>query len=333
MKKEKIGEGVYGKVYKGVERSTNEICAMKRINFNSVQDGVPSSSLREVALLKSLTHPNIVNLRDVMYVGDNKIYMIMDYVESNLQKWIKDRDSRDDVTNSRYTQSYLYQLLRAVNFCHFNRILHRDIKPANILLDGEGNLKLADFGLGRCFNIPMMKMTHEIITLYYRAPEILLGADYYSMPVDIWSIGTIFAEMVTGSVLFKSNSEIDALFRIFRTLGTPTNKTWPGVELFKNYKAEYVVLKRRMYSYFFFFPLSLSLSYFQSPNRFSPNHRWFPKWFSQTLEKFVPGLRKEGVELLSNMLKYQPGERFTAREALLSSYFKPPSSPSSSSEK
>ena len=196
LKKEKIGEGVYGKVYKGVERATGDWVAMKRINFSSTADGVPSSSLREVALLKSLVHPNVVNLREVMFVGDNKIYMIMDYVESNLKMFIKSRRDRDQATNLRYTQSYLYQLLRALNFCHFNRILHRDIKPANILLDQDGNLKLADFGLGRCFNIPMMKMTHEVITLYYRAPEILLGAEYYSMPVDMWSVGTIFAEMV-----------------------------------------------------------------------------------------------------------------------------------------
>jgi len=274
---------VYGKVYKGVERSSGDTVAMKRINFN-VSDGVPSSSLREVALLKSLRHPNVVNLRDVMYVGDNKIYMIMDYVESDLKMFIKGRENRDEATNLRYTQSYLYQLLRAVNFCHFNRILHRDIKPANILLDLDGNLKLADFGLGRCFNVPMMKMTHEVVTLYYRAPEILLSADYYSMPVDMWSVGTIFAEMVctlerqhsntnsntnsrtqvTGNPLFKGNSEIDALFRIFRTLGTPTDKIWPGVSSFKNYKAE-----------------------------------WFPKWFAQTLEKFVPGLRQEGMFLFS----------------------------------
>ena len=206
LKKEKIGEGVYGKVYKGVERATGDWVAMKRINFSSTADGVPSSSLREVALLKSLVHPNVVNLREVMFVGDNKIYMIMDYVESNLKMFIKSRRDRDQATNLRYTQSYLYQLLRALNFCHFNRILHRDIKPANILLDQDGNLKLADFGLGRCFNIPMMKMTHEVITLYYRAPEILLGAEYYSMPVDMWSVGTIFAEMVcifSLSLLFR----------------------------------------------------------------------------------------------------------------------------------
>lgn len=208
---------MYGKVYKGVERATGNTVAMKRINFNSTADGVPSSSLREVALLKSLVHPNVVTLREVMFVGDSKVYMIMNYVESNLKAFIKGRQDRDEATNLRYTQSYLYQLLRALNFCHFNRILHRDIKPANILLDGEGGLQLADFGLGRCFNIPMMKMTHEVVTLYYRAPEILLAADYYSMPVDMWSVGTIFAEMVC--TLEPQRSNLNARTSTLKTTG------------------------------------------------------------------------------------------------------------------
>lgn len=222
-----------------------------------------------------------------MYVSDNKMYLVMEFVSRNLKQHIEEWKERDPVENARLAQSYLYQMLLAVNFCHAHRVLHRDIKPANILIDSKGNLKLADFGLGRAFSVPMMKLTHEVVTLYYRAPEILLGAPYYSTPVDIWSIGCIFAEMVTGDPLFKADSEIDALFRIFRTLGTPTDETWPNVTSFPNYKAE-----------------------------------WFPKWYPQQLDKFVRDLRPCGVRLLSKMLQYRPNRRISAREALMDPYFR-----------
>jgi len=289
LKKEKLGEGTYGKVYKGEDRETGETVALKRVCFNdsvTTSEGVPSTTLREVAILRSLRHPNIVRLRDVLYIdSSSEVYMVFEYLDTDLKMFIEKRDRRDALTNRKLAKSYLYQLLLAVNYCHVNRVLHRDLKPANILIDTAGNLKLADFGLGRTYSIPMMKYTHEVVTLYYRAPEILLGSEFYSLSVDIWSIGCIFAEMISGNPLFKAESEIDLLYRIFRTLGTPVEESWPGVTQLRDYQ----------------------------------NH--FPKWPSQKLDKFVRDLEPEGVKILSKMLRLCPNKRISAHEALSDSYF------------
>lgn len=131
----------------------------------------------------------------------------------------------------------MHQMLDAISFCHLNRILHRDLKPQNLLVDGTGHIKLADFGLGRSFNIPMRAYTHEVVTLWYRAPEILLGTKLYATGVDIWSLGCIFAEMVLRKTLFAGDSEIDQLYKIFHMMGTPNEINWPGVSQLPEYRA------------------------------------------------------------------------------------------------
>lgn len=149
------------------------------------------------------------------------------------------------------------QLLEGLAYCHSHSILHRDLKPQNLLIDREGHIKLADFGLARSFTIPLRTYTHEVVTLWYRAPELLLGTKFYTMAIDIWSLGCIFAEMVrkfkkipkisilkispnlqiTKRPIFHGDSEIDQIFRIFRVLGTPDDKIWPGVTELPDFKA------------------------------------------------------------------------------------------------
>ena len=135
---------------------------------------------------------------------ERKLTLVFEYLDQDLKKYLDVCEGGLDAT---VVKSFMYQLLTGVAFCHLHRVLHRDLKPQNLLINREGDLKLADFGLARAFGIPVRSYTHEVVTLWYRAPDVLLGSRKYSTPVDIWSIGCILAEMVTGVPLFTGTSE------------------------------------------------------------------------------------------------------------------------------
>jgi len=280
---ERIGEGTYGVVYKAVDRMSGEVIALKKIRLDNEDDGVPSTAIREISLLKDLRHHYIVGLKDVLHCN-NRLYLVFEHLDLDLKKYM---DTCSEITSHPdVIKFYLYQLLSGIAFCHKHRILHRDLKPQNLLVDYDTHvLKLADFGLARTFGIPVRMFTHEVVTLWYRAPEILLGSHTYSTPVDVWSIGCIFAEMVRKQPLFPGDSEIDELYRIFRWLGTPNEEMWPGVERLRNYKTI------------------------------------FPQWSARSLAEAVPGLCPAGLDLLSKMLCYEPSRRISAKMALEHPYF------------
>jgi serine/threonine protein kinase len=281
QKMEKVGEGTYGVVYKSRDKQTGEIVALKKTRLETEDEGVPSTAIREISLLRELSHPNIVDLKDVIH-SDQKLYLIFEFLDQDLKKYM---DLVGKKLKPMLVKSYLYQLLQGITFCHKRRILHRDLKPQNLLIDRQGTLKIADFGLARAFGVPIRTYTHEVVTLWYRAPEILLGGKQYATAVDIWSIGCIFAEMATRTPLFPGDSEIDELFRIFRVLGTPTEETWPGVNNYRDFKTT------------------------------------FPKWKLQPLSKFVPDLDEQGLDLLAQMLIFEPGKRISSVEAMRHPYF------------
>ncbi|XP_011301835.1 cyclin-dependent kinase 1 [Fopius arisanus] len=283
MKVEKIGEGTYGVVYKGKHKKTGEIVAMKKIRLESDDEGIPSTAIREISLLKELKHPNIVGLIDVL-MEESRLYLIFEYLTMDLKKYM-DTLGSGKLMPAETVKSYLYQITRAVLFCHTRRVLHRDLKPQNLLIDERGCIKVADFGLGRAFGIPVRVYTHEVVTLWYRAPEILLGTTRYTCAIDVWSIGCIFAEMATRKPLFQGDSEIDQLFRIFRVLKTPTEENWPGVTQLADYKAT------------------------------------FPNWTTNHLATQVKPLNEKGLDLLQAMLIYNPEKRISARAALEHPYF------------
>uniref|UniRef100_A0AAR2KYX7 cyclin-dependent kinase n=1 Tax=Pygocentrus nattereri TaxID=42514 RepID=A0AAR2KYX7_PYGNA len=312
QKVEKIGEGTYGVVYKAKNKITGETVALKKIRLDTETEGVPSTAIREISLLKELNHPNIVKLLDVIHT-ENKLYLVFEFLHQDLKKFM---DSSVTGVTLPLVKSYLFQLLQGLAFCHSHRVLHRDLKPQNLLINAQGEIKLADFGLARAFGVPVRTYTHEVVTLWYRAPEILLGCKYYSTAVDIWSLGCIFAEMVrdhcrcsldfgwgkiinssihpeffsnesiTRRALFPGDSEIDQLFRIFRTLGTPDESMWPGVTSMPDYKPS------------------------------------FPKWALQDLAKVVPPLEEDGRDLLGQMLNYDPNKRISAKNALVHRFFR-----------
>ncbi|KAF3659859.1 Cell division control protein 2 -like protein [Capsicum annuum] len=176
-------------------------------------------------------------LKDVVH-SEKRLYLVFEYLDLDLKKHM---DSCPEFSKDpRVVKTFLYQMLRGIAYCHSHRVLHRDLKPQNLLIDPRSNvLKLADFGLGRAFGIPVRTFTHEVVTLWYRAPEILLGSRQYSTPVDVWSAGCIFAEMVNHRPLFPGDSEIDELFKIFRVVGTPNEDTWPGVTSLPDYKSAF----------------------------------------------------------------------------------------------
>lgn len=182
----------------GIPSSRNQInyLTTKKLLSSSETEGVPSTAIREISLLKELKHASIVQLFDIV-IADCSLYMVFEYLTMDLKKVL---DKGKDVFVPKLIKSYMHQMLDAISYCHLHRILHRDLKPQNLLVDKKGNIKLADFGLARIFNIPMRIYTHEVVTLWYRAPEILLGSKFYTTGVDIWSLGCIFAEMVTNQI-------------------------------------------------------------------------------------------------------------------------------------
>jgi serine/threonine protein kinase len=283
-KLEKIGEGTYGVVYKARDRQTGKYLALKKIRLEHEEEGVPSTAIREISLLKELQHPNVVNLIDVVN-WNNKLYLVFEFLDQDLKRYIDSVSESKGAITPLLVKSYMYQLLRGIAFCHANRVLHRDLKPQNLLIDRQGSIKLADFGLARAFCIPVRTYTHEVVTLWYRAPEILLGQKSYSTPVDIWSIGCIFAELISRHPLFPGDSEIDELFRIFRTLGTPNEEIWPGVTHLPDYQAH------------------------------------FPVWEAKNLADVVPEADPLAIDLISKMLQFEPSRRISAKAALQHQYF------------
>ncbi len=280
----KIGEGTYGVVYKARDtRQNGELRAVKQIRLEQEEEGVPSTAIREISLLKDLQHENVVGLLDVVH-EDRKLHLVFEYLDLDLKKHMD--TSPQAYQDPLRVKRYLYQMLDGIAYCHSHRILHRDLKPQNLLIDrANDKLKLADFGLARAFGIPVRQFTHEVITLWYRAPEILLGSKHYSTPVDLWSIGCIFAEMVNQKPLFPGDSEIDEIFKIFQIRGTPEEKTYPGVTALPDYKDIY------------------------------------PKWRKQDLKSLVPTLCAAGLDLLDKLLEYIPSRRISAKAALSHPYF------------
>ncbi|KAI8336641.1 protein serine/threonine kinase [Chlamydoabsidia padenii] len=281
QKIEKLGEGAYGIVYKAQNRETGEVVALKRIRLDNEEEGVPCTAIREISLLKELKHPNIVRLYDVLH-KERKLILVFEYLDSDLKKFL---DSNGGDIDELTIKQMMYQLLKGIAFCHEHRVLHRDLKPQNLLINKKGELKLGDFGLARAFGIPVRSYSRDVVTLWYRAPDVLMGSKQYSTSIDLWSAGCIFAEMASGSPLFPGSSVSDQLQCIFKVLGTPTEETWPKVSQVPEYKRDFEL----------FAPISLG--------------------------SLLPKLDPQGIDLLKKLLEYPPDKRITAGDALQHPYF------------
>ncbi|EPY49869.1 CMGC/CDK/CDK5 protein kinase Pef1 [Schizosaccharomyces cryophilus OY26] len=282
---EKLGEGTYANVYRAQNRTTGEVVALKVIRIDP-EEGTPSTAIREISLMKELRHPNIMSLIDVLHT-DNKLMLVFEYMEKDLKKYMDAYGNQGALSPSE-VKNFTRQLLSGISFCHENRVLHRDLKPQNLLINNRGELKLADFGLARSIGIPVNTFSNEVVTLWYRAPDVLLGSRAYNTSIDIWSVGCIMAEMATGRPLFAGSNNEDQLLKIFRLLGTPTEQTWPGISLLQEYKTTY------------------------------------PLYKSQDLNHLMPRFDPLGLDLLRRMLRLQPELRITGQDALQHAWFLTP---------
>ena len=225
---DKLGHGAYGTVYKALDIPKNEYVALKE--YNTSTEGIDQTTLREASILGSLEHKNIISLRNCLYVNGAYI-LIFELMPLDLHQYIV--TLKNDIPWSRI-KSWSLSLIDAICYCHKRRILHRDLKPQNILVSSE-TIKVCDFGMAREHGLPIQKMTQTVCTLWYRAPEILLGKQLYSSAIDVWSIGCIVGEMINKAALFPSNTKIETLFQIFFKLGTPNPIIWPGLINLPNY--------------------------------------------------------------------------------------------------
>lgn len=279
-----LGEGSYGKVYKATCIANGATVAMKYMKLGGEDEGVPSTAIREVAILEGLDHQHIVRLLDV-FCSTSKLVLVFECLESDLKKYIK---AAKGSLSPRVIKDFSLQLTCGVDYCHSRRVIHRDLKPQNLLVSSTSLLKIADFGLARAFILPMPKYTHEVVTVWYRPPEILLGTTIYSVPVDVWGVGCIIAEMASGSPLFPGDSEIDTCFKIFQKLGTPNESIWPGLSRLPDFKPT--------------FP------------------KWRPRGWAN-IRNISSQVGPAGIDLLENLMHYDPTTRISARTALNHPYF------------
>lgn len=282
----RIEEGTYGVVYRAKDKKTDEIVALKRLKMEKEKEGFPITSLREINTILKAQHPNIVTVREIV-VGSNmdKIYIVMNYVEHDLKSLM---ETMKQPFLPGEVKTLMIQLLRGVRHLHDNWILHRDLKTSNLLLSHKGILKIGDFGLAREYGSPLKPYTPVVVTLWYRGPELLLGAKEYSTAVDMWSVGCIFGELLTQKPLFPGKSEIDQINKIFKDLGSPSEKIWPGYN-------ELPAVKKMTFTE-------------------------FP--YNNLRKRFGALLSDLGFDLMNKFLTYCPAKRINSDEGLKHDYFR-----------
>ncbi|XP_038884698.1 cyclin-dependent kinase G-2 isoform X2 [Benincasa hispida] len=288
----KIDEGTYGVVFRARDKNTGEIVALKKVKMEKEREGFPLTSLREINILLSFHHPSIVDVKEVL-VGNSldSIFLAMEYMEHDLKGLM-------ETMKHPFTQSevkcLMIQLLEGVRYLHSNWVLHRDLKTSNLLLNNQGELKICDFGLARQYGSPLKPYTHLVVTLWYRAPELLLGERQYSTAVDMWSLGCIMAELLSKEPLFNGKTEVEQLDKIFRTLGTPNETIWPRFSKLPGVRVNFV------------------------KHQFNLLRKKFPA------ASFTgsPVLSDSGFDLLSKLLTYDPQKRISAEEALDHEWFR-----------
>eukprot|EP00198_Chlamydomonas_reinhardtii_P012719 XP_001702056.1 cyclin dependent kinase [Chlamydomonas reinhardtii] len=289
----RISEGTYGVVFRARCKKTGRICALKKIKMEKERDGFPVTSIREINILLNLHHPNIVNVAEVVMGSRlDQIFMVMEFMDHDLKSLMNDKSQMTRSFSVAEVKCLMLQLLSGIDYLHQNWVIHRDLKTSNILYNNRGELKTCDFGLARQYGSPLRPYTQPVVTLWYRPPELLLGATHYSTAVDMWSTGCIMAELLTGKPLFDGQGEIEQLDKICSVLGTPNEDVWPGIKQLPNWGK--IVLRPQ--------PSQLR-------SRFTSS-------FGSSAT-----LTEAGFDLLSRLLAYDPAQRITAADAMEHKWF------------
>lgn len=279
----KIGEGAQGVVLKAYDTETENNVALKKLFLKNIENGISTSIIREIKILQQLKHNNVIELLNAFPTG-LEFVMVFEYMPTGL--WEIIRDNEISLTSSQ-VKTYTKMILEGIAYIHGKDIIHRDLKPANLLINDKGILKIADFGLGRLAWKNISKpYSHQIATRWYRAPELLYGARYYTSAIDMWSVGCIFGELLNKSPLFPGETDIEQLAIVLRHLGSPTSETWPELNLLPDY-----------------------------------NKITFPYHKGVTWESTIEDAEPEAIDLISKILIYNSSKRLTASEALNHVYF------------
>eukprot|EP01018_Ginkgo_biloba_P027025 Gb_29735 [translate_table: standard] len=283
-KLDKIGQGTYSNVYKARDIDTGRIVALKKVRFDNLEPESVKFMAREILVLRRLDHPNIVKLEGLVTSRMScSLYLVFEYMEHDLAGLAV---CPGIVFTEPQVKCYLHQLLSGLEHCHSRGVLHRDIKGSNLLLDNGGILKIADFGLATFFN-PEQKqpMTSRVVTLWYRPPELLLGATEYDVAVDLWSAGCILAELLAGKPIMPGRTEVEQLHKIFKLCGSPSEEYW------KRSKLPHATI-------------------------FKPQQP-YKRCIRETFKDFTP----PSLALIETLLAIEPADRGTAAAALKSEFF------------
>ncbi|RVW48931.1 putative serine/threonine-protein kinase [Vitis vinifera] len=280
-KLDKIGQGTYSNVYKARDKDTGKIVALKKVRFETTEPESVKFMAREITILRELDHPNVIKLEGLVTSRmQYSLYLVFDFMQSDLARVI----ACPERLTEPQIKCYMHQLLSGLQHCHERGILHRDIKGSNLLIDKDGRLKIADFGLAKHF-YPNRKhpLTSRVVTLWYRAPELLLGATDYGVGIDLWSAGCLLAEMFLGGPIMPGRTEVEQIHRIFKLCGTPSEEYWK---------------KQRM------------------PTTFRP-----PQMYKPSLVEAFRDFPTSSLGLLSTLLALDPSYRGSARSALQNEFF------------
>ena len=220
-----IGGGTFGNVCKARKENSGRLIALKLIKIRGAESTIPNHVLRELCALLELDHAHVVPFFGAAPSGYT-VTLIFEYFPFDLSKFLEVSTRPLGID---FARRILLMLLRALDYCHRRTIIHRDLKPSNLLLNNDGILKIADFGLARVHNILRSGVyTHQVATRWYRAPELLFGARKYTFSVDMWAVGTIFAEVLNNIPLFAGEGDIHQIYKLVQVLGQPSPRDWHG---------------------------------------------------------------------------------------------------------